>query len=73
MNRKIGIGLMIIGASTLIWAGFIKHSEKQRLIEVGSMEISIDKKHGFNWPPYIGGVLFVGGLIVTIANRNQSV
>jgi hypothetical protein len=73
MNRKIGIGLMIIGASTLIWAGFIKHSEKQKLIEVGSVEVTIDKKQGFNWPPYIGGVMFVGGMIIAIANRNQPV
>ncbi len=73
MHRKIGIGLMIIGASTLIWAGFIKHSEKQKLIEIGSMEVTVDKRQGFNWPPYIGGVLFVGGMILAIANRNQPV
>lgn len=73
MHRKIGIGLMIIGASTLIWAGFIKHSEKQRLIEIGSMEVTVDKRQSFNWPPYIGGVLFVGGMILAIANRNQPV
>jgi uncharacterized membrane protein len=63
MNRTIGIVLIIIGAAMLIWTGFT-YTKKEKIVDAGPLQISAEKEKSVNWPPYLGGILLVGGIVV---------
>jgi uncharacterized membrane protein len=68
MSRTVGIILIIIGAVMLIWTGFT-YTKKEKVVDAGPIEISADKQESVNWPPYIGGVLLVGGLVIVMTAK----
>lgn len=68
MSRTIGIVLVIIGAVMLIWTGFT-YTKKEKVVDAGPLEISADKQESVNWPPYLGGVLLVGGLVIIMTAK----
>ncbi|WP_256005029.1 MULTISPECIES: hypothetical protein [Pedobacter] len=63
MNRTIGVILIVIGAIMLIWTGF-SYTKKEKVVDAGPIQISADKKESVNWPPYLGGILLVGGIVI---------
>ncbi|ASU32901.1 hypothetical protein [Mucilaginibacter xinganensis] len=63
MNRTIGIVLIVIGAAMLIWTGFT-YTKKEKVVDAGPLQISVDKQKSVNWPPYLGGILVIGGIVV---------
>ena len=68
MSRTVGIVLVIIGAVMLIWTGFT-YTKKEKVVDAGPLEISADRQKSVNWPPYLGGVLLVGGLVVIMTAK----
>jgi uncharacterized membrane protein len=70
MNRTIGIVLIIIGAAMLIWTGFT-YTKKEKIVDAGPIQISADKQKTVNWPPYLGGILLVGGIVI-VATAKKS-
>ncbi|RYD94379.1 MAG: hypothetical protein EOP54_17590 [Sphingobacteriales bacterium] len=63
MNRVTGIVLIVIGAVMLIWTGFT-YTKKEKVIDAGPIQVSADREKTVNWPPYLGGVLLVGGIVI---------
>ncbi|RVT97285.1 hypothetical protein EOD41_19160 [Mucilaginibacter limnophilus] len=63
MNRTVGIILIVIGAAMLVWTGFT-YTKKEKVIDAGPIEVSADKEKTVSWPPYLGGVLLIGGIVV---------
>ena len=63
MNRTIGIVLIIIGAAMLIWTGF-SYTKKEKVVDAGPLQVSVDKQKSINWPPYLGGILLIGGIVI---------
>jgi drug/metabolite transporter (DMT)-like permease len=63
MNRTIGIVLLVVGVAMLIWTGFT-YTKKQKVVDAGPIQISVDKQKSVNWPPYAGGILVIGGIIL---------
>jgi uncharacterized membrane protein len=72
MNTKtLGFALIIIGAVMLIWTGFT-YTKKEKVIDAGPIEISADKEKSVNWPPYLGGILLVGGIVIVATSKKSS-
>jgi uncharacterized membrane protein len=71
MSRTVGILLVILGAVMLIWTGFT-YTKKEKVVDAGPIEISADKQESVNWPPYIGGVLLVGGLVIIMTAKKTA-
>ena len=65
MNRVIGMLMIVIGAAMLIWTGFT-YTKKEKIIDAGPIQVSADKQESVNWPPYLGGILLVGGIVVLV-------
>ncbi|TSD67481.1 hypothetical protein FFF34_008840 [Inquilinus sp. KBS0705] len=63
MNRTIGIVLIIVGAAMLIWTGFT-YTKKEKIVDAGPIQISADRQKSVNWPPYAGGLLLIGGVVL---------
>lgn len=70
MNRTIGLVLIVIGAIMLIWTGF-SYTKKEKVIDAGPIQVSADKQKSVNWPPYLGGILLVGGIVVVATARKH--
>ena len=70
MNRTIGIVLIIIGAAMLIWTGFT-YTKKEKVVDAGPIQISAEKEKSVNWPPYLGGILLVGGIVVVATAKKD--
>ena len=63
MKKTLGILLLVIGIIMLIWSGF-SYTKKEKVVDAGPLQISADKQHTVNWPPYAGGILVIGGVIL---------
>lgn len=70
MGRTIGIIMIIVGAAMLIWTGF-SYTKKEKVVDLGPLEITADKKEQVNWPPYVGGGVLVVGLILAVTTNNK--
>jgi len=54
---------MVLGIIMLIWTGF-SYTKKEKVIDAGPIQVSADKEKNVNWPPYLGGILLIGGIVV---------
>lgn len=68
--KTIGIVLVVLGACMLIWTGF-NYTKKEKVIDVGPLEVSADKQERVNWPPYLGAALIAGGIIVFAVSKKS--
>jgi uncharacterized membrane protein len=71
MNRTIGIVLIIVGAAMLIWTGF-SYTKKEKVVDAGPLQISVNKQKTVNWPPYLGGILLIGGIVIVATAKKTS-
>jgi uncharacterized membrane protein len=69
--KTIAIILIIIGAAMLIWTGFT-YTKREKVIDAGPLHVSADKEHTVSWPPYAGGILLVGGLVLLFTSRKSA-
>jgi uncharacterized membrane protein len=70
MNRTIGLIILIIGIAMLIWSGFT-YTKKDKVIEAGPIQVSADRQHRVSWPPYAGGILVIGGIILMVTAKKN--
>lgn len=70
MAKTIGIILVIVGVIMLVWTGF-SFTKKEKVVDIGSLEITADKKEQVNWPPYVGGVVLVAGVVLLLIPRRK--
>lgn len=68
MNKTIGIVLIIIGAVMLVWTGFT-YTKKEKIIDAGPIQVSADRQKTVNWPPYLGGLLLAGGIVIVVTAK----
>ena len=71
MQRTIGFILIVVGAVMLIWTGF-SYTQREKVVDAGPIHISADKEHSVSWPPYAGGILLVGGIVLVATARKAS-
>jgi uncharacterized membrane protein YidH (DUF202 family) len=68
--RNLGIVLIIIGLILTLVTGF-KFFTKEKVVDIGKIEVSADKPHVVGWSPYLGiGIMVVGGILF-IADRRK--
>lgn len=70
MKRTIGMLMIVIGAIMLIWTGFT-YTKKEKIIDAGPIQVSADRQESVNWPPYLGGILLVGGIVIVASSKKS--
>jgi uncharacterized membrane protein len=68
MKKIIGFALIILGVVMLVWTGFT-YTKKEKIIDAGPIQISADKQKTVAWPPYVGGILLIGGIIIVATSK----
>jgi len=59
--KAVGIVLVVLGVLALAYGGF-SWTRKDKVVDVGPIEISADKTESVALPPIAGGLMLVGGL-----------
>lgn len=70
MNKTIGILLSVLGIAMLVWTGF-SYTKKEKIVDAGPIQISADQQKDVNWPPYVGGIVLIAGVVVLITSKNK--
>ncbi|MEJ2905223.1 hypothetical protein [Pedobacter panaciterrae] len=70
MNKTIALVMIILGVVMLIWTGFT-YTKKEKLIDAGPIQISADREKSVNWPPYIGGVVLIAGVVILLTSKRS--
>ena len=67
--KATGITLLVIGLLLTIFTTF-KFFTKEKIVDIGKVEISADKGHDVSWSPLIGlGIMVLGGIVLLTASK----
>lgn len=69
--KNIGIALIVIGLIMTLITGF-NFVTREKVVDLGSVEITSRKNNPIQWSPIVGGVLLVTGIIIMVANKNKN-
>lgn len=70
-KRTIGIVLIIIGVIMIIYTGF-NYVTTEKVVDLGPLKINAEKNHPVQWSPIVGVVLLVGGIVVLVTGKKDS-
>lgn len=70
MGKSLGILLIVIGLIMLVWSGFT-YTKKEKIIDAGPIQVTADKQETVNWPPYVGAIAMVAGVVIYVAARRR--
>lgn len=71
MNTKTsGIVIAVLGILMIIYTSF-NYVTKEKVVDLGPLEINVEKNHPVQWSPIVGGILLVGGIIIIALNRKK--
>jgi drug/metabolite transporter (DMT)-like permease len=68
--KGFGIGIIIVGIIMLIWTGF-SYTKKEKVVDLGPLEINADKQEQVSWPSYAGGILVVAGIVLLLVDKRK--
>ena len=62
--KKVGIIIIVIGLALTLFTAFT-YFTKEKIVDIGKIEITADKPHRFSWSPLIGiAVMGIGGIVL---------
>jgi hypothetical protein len=68
--KKIGIIIIIVGLALTFFTAFTLFT-KEKVVDLGAIEITKNKPHHLNWSPLIGiAVMGIGGVVVWQSNKH---
>ena len=69
--KTVGIILLIAGLVMALYTGF-SYVTKEKVVDLGGLEITADKQHTVNWQPYVGVGMAVVGAGILFLGRKKS-
>jgi uncharacterized membrane protein YidH (DUF202 family) len=70
--KLIGIVLIVLGVIGLV-AGGISWTEREKVVDLGPLEVTTENRESIPLPPVIGGLLLVAGVVLLVANGRKTV
>jgi hypothetical protein len=67
----IGIGLIAIGVVALIYQG-ITYTTREKVLEVGPVEVTAERRKIIPLPPVLGGLALAGGIVLVVVGTRRS-
>ena len=73
MNSKpVGIVLLIVGILLFSYAGVVTYRTRDKVIDAGPIQVTADKTHKAYFPPVVGAVCVVGGIILLATSARRA-
>jgi hypothetical protein len=71
MMKTAGIVLLLVGLIMTLYTGFT-YITKEKVVDLGELEITKDNRHTVNWQPYVGlGIMVLGGVAFVIGRKKS--
>jgi uncharacterized membrane protein HdeD (DUF308 family) len=67
----IGIALLILGVAALAYQG-ITYTSREKVIDLGPITASVEKKRTIPLPPILGALALVGGVVLVAMAARRS-
>ncbi len=64
----IGIVLIAIGIVAFAYHG-ITYKSREKIVDIGSVQVTAEKTKTFPLPPIVGAVALVGGIVLLVTDR----
>lgn len=68
--KKLGLILIGAGIVALLYTGFI-FTTKEKVADLGPIEINKEKKHSLNWPPFAGAAMIIAGIALIVTDKKK--
>ncbi|HEY5915808.1 MAG TPA: hypothetical protein VIU13_00325 [Chryseolinea sp.] len=69
--KTLGIILLIVGAIMMVFTGF-NIVTKEKVVDLGPLEINKEEKTPVYWSPVTGGVLMAAGILVLVVGKRKA-
>ena len=69
--KTLGIILIIVGIVALAYQG-ITYISREKIIDIGSVEVTANKKNTIPLPPVVGGIALVGGILLLLVGGKKN-
>ena len=68
--KLVGIVLIILGVLALAYQG-IRYTTKDKLVDIGPIEVTTTKEKSVPLPPIVGGVAIAAGIVLILVERRK--
>jgi hypothetical protein len=65
-----GIILIVVGIIALAYQG-ITYTTREKVVDIGPIQVSADKTKTLPLPPIVGGVALVGGIVLLVIGNKR--
>lgn len=63
--RILGIILVLFGLAMIVTGGF-SFQQKKKVLDTDAVDITTKETKSVNWPPFVGGFVMAGGLVLLL-------
>ena len=67
----VGVALIVLGVIGLALGGF-SFTRKEKVVDLGPIEATADKKESVPIPPVLGAIAIVGGVVLLAASARRT-
>jgi len=67
----VGVVLIVLGVLALAYQG-ITYTTREKVIDLGPLQASVDKKKSIPLPPIVGALALAGGVVMVIIGSRKS-
>ncbi|MDB5279840.1 MAG: hypothetical protein JWR61_4795 [Ferruginibacter sp.] len=69
--KVFGIILIVAGILMFVF-GKVSFTKKDKVVDLGPIEINKQEKKTLNWPDYAGGIALLAGVVVLVMDRKNN-
>ena len=70
MYKTVGVILIVLGLIGLGWGGF-SYTTREKVVDLGPVNVTRDKKHSVPLPPIVGAIALVSGIVLLVSGRRS--
>jgi uncharacterized membrane protein len=67
----VGVALILLGIVAFAYQG-ITYTSREKIIDVGPLQASVDTKKTIPLSPLLGGLVLVGGIVLVVVGTKKS-
>jgi hypothetical protein len=67
----VGVVLIVLGVLALAYQG-ITYTTREKVIDLGPLQASVDKKKSIPLPPIVGALALAGGVVMVFIGSRKS-
>jgi uncharacterized membrane protein YiaA len=70
-NTVLAIILIIVGILVFAYQG-ISYTSREKVIDLGPVQVTAEKTRTFPLPPIVGGITLVGGIVLLLVGNKKT-